>query len=97
MRSPLRKREGDAPDAPDAPTAVRREPPRERKARIRCPRCAWRPRASSRWLCHCGGVWNTFATAGLCPRCGHQWEDTACLSCLRWSKHRDWYAPQDEP
>lgn len=91
MSKPLHKQEGDAPPPPETPTVTRRAPPRERGARIRCPKCAWRPRPSSRWQCRCLHVWNTFDTAGLCPACGFQWEDTACLACHRWSKHRDWY------
>lgn len=71
--------------------------------RIRCPLCRWRPSASSRWCCYgvdtpetppfegCGAVWNSFATAGRCPGCGHQWRWTSCLRCHEWSLHGDWY------
>jgi len=70
---------------------------------IRCPLCAWRPAASSRWCCEsadspepffqgCGTVWNTFATRGRCPGCDHQWGWTSCLRCHGWSVHEDWYA-----
>lgn len=73
--------------------------------RIRCPQCAWRPRASDRWLCWdcgepefflggCGTRWNTFATRGLCPGCEHQWRWTSCLRCQQWSLHADWYEHQ---
>ncbi|MBI5512490.1 MAG: hypothetical protein HY909_01905 [Deltaproteobacteria bacterium] len=58
---------------------------------IRCPRCGWRPRARDRWWCHCGHSWNTFDTQGRCPGCGHQWLETACPGCHRWSLHADWY------
>ena len=69
---------------------------------IRCPRCHWRPSASSRWSCisrdapeppfeGCGTVWNTFATKGRCPGCRHQWHWTSCLRCAEWSPHVDWY------
>ncbi len=64
--------------------------------RIRCPSCSWEPPRSSQWICICGHVWNTFETAGLCPGCRLQWEDTKCLSCLRWSPHRDWYDERGE-
>jgi len=71
-------------------------------SRIRCPRCRWRPRPSDRWFCApcddpeyfaggCGTCWNTFATGGRCPGCGHRWRWTACLHCSRWSLHADWY------
>lgn len=73
------------------------KPPPPKHRRIRCPKCAWVPKASDRWMCRegCRHTWNTFDTQGRCPRCGVQWEDTKCLSCLRWSRHRDWYV--DEP
>ena len=28
----------------------------------------------------------------VCPACLHQWSETQCLSCSRWSPHSDWYA-----
>ncbi|HEX8705078.1 MAG TPA: hypothetical protein VF815_39975 [Myxococcaceae bacterium] len=59
--------------------------------RIRCPKCAWRPRKSDRWACSCGCEWNTFDTAAKCPRCGKQWHHTRCLHCYEWSLHVDWY------
>jgi len=74
----------------------------ERTKRIRCPQCRWEPAASTRWFCYecpypeyffggCGTGWNTFATAGLCPGCGHKWRWTACMACGQWSPHEDWY------
>lgn len=59
--------------------------------KIRCPRCAWEPRADDRWCCNCGFCWNTFDTRGLCPSCKYQWEHTMCHRCMEWSKHEDWY------
>ena len=70
--------------------------------RIRCPKCGWHPRATSRWYCGsngppenfaegCGTSWNTFTTGGRCPGCRYQWQWTACLRCHRWSRHSDWY------
>ena len=60
--------------------------------KIRCPLCQWSPSQSSRWLCkYCGHQWNTFDTGGVCPGCLYQWTRTACLSCLKWSAHSDWY------
>jgi hypothetical protein len=61
---------------------------------IRCPKCAWTPRAKHRWQCRCRHRWNTFETRGVCPECGHQWETTGCLSCRAISPHTDWYVPQ---
>jgi hypothetical protein len=59
---------------------------------IRCPLCGWSPRKEDRWACSCGNEWNTFDTGGVCPACLHQWIETQCLSCSRWSPHSQWYA-----
>jgi hypothetical protein len=59
--------------------------------RIRCPKCGWRPRAEDRWACHCGHMWNTFDTGGVCPGCMYQWKITMCPRCRQWSAHSDWY------
>ncbi|APR82309.1 Hypothetical protein A7982_07658 [Minicystis rosea] len=67
-----------------------------RGAKIRCPRCRYPPRASDRWGCDCGHVWNTFDTRGKCPACKRQWHDTQCLACHKWSRHEDWYARSPE-
>ncbi len=62
-----------------------------RKGKIRCPRCAYRPKASDRWQCDCGFTWNTFDTHGVCPACDHAWMETACPACHLWSAHEAWY------
>ena len=61
--------------------------------RIRCPLCQWQPGKRDRWYCEprCLHHWNTFDTAGVCPRCAKQWDETACLRCGAWSRHADWY------
>jgi len=59
--------------------------------RIRCPLCGWSPGKHDRWNCACGHAWNTFDTGGVCPACLHQWMQTQCLACHRWSLHSDWY------
>lgn len=77
-------------------------------SRIRCPLCAWQPQATNRWYCAdcghpeyfssgCGMIWNTFATRGLCPGCGHQWRWTVCLRCFGWSRHEAWYITEEKP
>ena len=93
--------------APVRDVVVRFEPDvRDASDRIRCPRCAWTPDASSRWCCDyrqspeppfesCGAVWNTFKTAGRCPGCQHQWEWTSCLRCSEYSRHEEWYERDD--
>lgn len=79
-----------------------------RRWKIRCPACAWQPAPSSQWHCQdadapehfspgCGASWNTFETRGKCPGCQHQWRWTACLHCNMWSRHEDWYVPEDAP
>jgi len=79
----------------DTPTIVpEHEVERDREPsgpRIRCPLCGWSPRKEDLWSCACGCVWNTFDTGGVCPACLHQWSETQCLSCGRWSPHSDWY------
>jgi hypothetical protein len=62
-----------------------------REIKIYCPKCQWAPEQSSRWSCTCGFRWNTFDTAGVCPKCSKAWEDTACLTCKSWSRHHAWY------
>jgi hypothetical protein len=64
---------------------------------IACPKCDWRPDASSRWYCTCGHVWNTFETHGVCPACAKAWKETACHACHQWSDHEDWYHDDDGP
>ena len=61
---------------------------------IRCPKCKWTPRKESRWSCKCGHVWQIFDTGGACPACLYQWKITACLRCLEFSAHSDWYTQQ---
>jgi hypothetical protein len=58
---------------------------------VRCPKCGWCPGPRDVWQCSCGCVWNTFQTRGVCPECGHAWQDTQCLRCMGWSRHEDWY------
>jgi hypothetical protein len=60
--------------------------------RIRCPLCGWSPRKDDLWSCSCGHEWNTFDSGGVCPACLHQWAETQCLPCSRWSLHSGWYA-----
>ena len=79
---------------------------RESFSGIRCPLCAWRPSASSKWRCDpthtpeppfkgCDAVWNTFATRGRCPGCDHQWIWTTCHRCAECSLHEDWYEEEE--
>lgn len=68
--------------------------------KIECPKCRWEPDGGPHWQCSCGTVWNTFDTAGRCPSCSKQWEQTCCPTdpggCGKWSPHVDWYKDLDE-
>ena len=77
---------------PDRELGEERKPITSEPPRIRCPLCGWSPRKEDKWFCTCGFEWNTFDTGGVCPACLHQWTETQCLSCSRWSPHSDWYA-----
>lgn len=64
---------------------------RTRRPGWRCPECGWVPFALAAWKCKaCGGVWDTFSTDGVCPRCGHAHEETACVRCRRISPNPRW-------
>lgn len=58
---------------------------------ISCPKCSWQPNEQDLWACSCNHKWNTFETQGECPACNKKWKDTACSSCLSYSKHDKWY------
>jgi hypothetical protein len=77
---------------PDRDVEEERKPGATEPPRIRCPLCGWSPRKEDHWFCTCGNDWHTFDTGGICPACLHQWTETQCLSCSRWSPHSDWYA-----
>ncbi len=64
---------------------------KSRKSRIRCPHCAWEPRKSDLWACHCGCQWHTFDTGGKCPDCNWRWSQTQCQRCSQWAAHLAWY------
>ncbi|HEV3259701.1 MAG TPA: hypothetical protein VG013_22730 [Gemmataceae bacterium] len=70
---------------------------RTRRRERRCPHCGWVPFALNAWKCKgCGLVWDSFATGGVCPRCGHRHEETACPRCRRISPDRQWSVAGDE-
>jgi len=60
--------------------------------KIKCPKCSWKPKPiENSWICTCKHVWNTFETAGQCPKCNKIWQDTQCLQCHQWSPHIEFY------
>jgi len=64
------------------------------KEEIKCPKCSWKADGGAHWICSCGYVWNTFATAGKCPACGKLWTMTQCPTasgCGKYSPHLEWY------
>jgi hypothetical protein len=62
------------------------------EAKYRCSHCGWEPDQAEEWYCDkCGCYWNTFQTDGRCPKCNHQWTQTACNNCGEWADHEDWY------
>lgn len=71
------------------------------EVKIACPKCEWEPSPSDHWTCSCGHAWHTFDTAGRCPSCKKQWNETQCLGpavggCGAWSPHLDWYRNLDD-
>jgi hypothetical protein len=68
--------------------------------RIACPKCQWSPDGLDYWQCQCGHTWNTFETAGRCPKCHYEHEYTACVpfagGCEAISPHLDWYDGLDK-
>jgi hypothetical protein len=62
-----------------------------RRHEYRCPVCRWVPFSLRAWKCKkCKIVWDSFSTAGACPACHHQHEETVCVRCRRTSKNVDW-------
>lgn len=72
-------------------------PSRKSLSVIACPKCNWQPSGGEEWQCSCGHTWDTFATAGKCPTCQHQWSDTQCLGCFCTSRHAAWYRQLASP
>jgi hypothetical protein len=94
-RSSFLLKRGEPPTPARSPDHTART--RDRRLRVRCPRCGWEPGKADRWSCDCGFAWNTFETGGVCPGCGRVWERTQCPRCLQWSRHEDWYVSDPEP
>ena len=68
--------------------------------KIACPKCNWEPTPADVWQCTCGHARHTFDTAGRCPSCAKQWEETCCHQpdvggCGAWSPHLEWYRNLD--
>jgi len=86
------------PDEPAGPVAGRDNSAenRERRTKIRCPKCTWEHDWNPHWGCErCHAIFDTFVTRATCPDCAKTWADTLCPSCSRWSRHDDWYCEDD--
>lgn len=58
---------------------------------VRCPACGYPPPVGPFWRCACGQPYDTFATNGICPRCGTQPAVTGCPHCYNTSPRAAWY------
>ena len=62
-----------------------------RRPQMRCPSCGQAAPIGPYWRCTCGEPFDTFATGGVCPRCGTQHYVTACPDCRQPSPLAAWY------
>jgi hypothetical protein len=68
------------------------------EARIRCPKCEWKPNVESRWGCKCRHCLEHFFDRRIVSRVrGYQWTVTSCHSCGERSPHADWYVRNEGP
>lgn len=62
-----------------------------RRPGLSCPSCETSPPLGLYWRCgNCRQSFDTFATAGLCPTCSRQFDQTVCLDCGRKSSLLAW-------
>ena len=62
-----------------------------RRPQLRCPSCGQAAPIGPYWRCTCGEPFDTFATGGLCPRCGTQHYVTVCPDCRQPSPMAAWF------
>jgi Zn-dependent protease len=62
-----------------------------RRPQVRCPACGQAAPVGTYWKCTCGQPFDTFATGGVCPRCGTQHYVTSCPDCNQPSPLAAWY------
>jgi Zn-dependent protease len=67
-----------------------------RHAGFRCPSCRAAPPAGLLWACAgCGTRFDTFAAAGVCPRCGGAFAVTQCADCGESRPMAEWIVPPE--
>jgi len=63
-----------------------------------CPVCRMAPPQGAFWLCgKCRKPFDTFATGGLCPNCGAQYNVTSCPECGNLRPIEEWLATGNIP
>lgn len=67
-----------------------------RRPQMRCPACGQAAPIGNYWQCTCGQPFDTFATGGICPRCGRQHHVTSCPDCRQPSSLAGWYGPMGQ-
>jgi len=66
-----------------------------RRQEFACPSCLMAPPLGERWKCsNCSQVFDTFATASVCPNCGAQYGKTMCLHCHQQYPMAAWVTGQ---
>ena len=59
-----------------------------------CPDCQAGPPLGAYWQCgKCRQPFDAFATQGICPHCGAQYEKTGCLDCGGLHPLSEWILP----
>jgi Zn-dependent protease len=63
-----------------------------------CPECKTAPPIGAIWRCgKCGSPFDTFATLGVCPHCGTQFNATQCLDCGSMRPISEWMPSPPPP
>ncbi len=64
-----------------------------RRPGFACPSCKTAPLLGAFWRCDaCRQGFDTFATGGICPHCGHEHSRTICIDCQQISPMSEWAA-----
>ena len=62
-----------------------------RRVEFACPVCKAAPPIGDYWVCSgCKKKFDTFQTQAVCPQCGNQFAETACLDCGRRNPMSHW-------